>query len=237
MNAAKLFREIDDEITAQAYIKRAMEIKTSVYDLCYDADKQLFAERPDKSVYDQHTNIMAILTDVIDKEQQKELLIKILHEKNLLQATYYYRYYLFEAIKKVNAPELFDLAQKPWETMIANNMTTTLERFEHKEKPTRSEVHPWSASPAYFYFNFLAGIQSTKNNFEEIRIAPVFGILHTMEGVLPTSKGNIVFKLEKSGKPLVAEIDIPESIKGKIIWAGNNFSLKKGKQKYILGEM
>ncbi|MFK7933140.1 MAG: hypothetical protein AB8G22_06495, partial [Saprospiraceae bacterium] len=186
MNASQLFSAIGDEHTAQAYTKRALEIKKAVYNQCFDAEKQLFAERPDKSVYDQHTNIMAILTDAIDEEQQKELLIKLLNDQTLLQATYYYRYYLFAAIQKVNAPELFALAQKPWEEMITNNMTTTLERFESKEKPTRSEVHPWSASPAYFYFNYLAGIQSTKNNFEEIRIAPAFGELQTMEGMLPT---------------------------------------------------
>lgn len=234
MNASKLFRALGEEAAAQAYEERAMEIKASVYELCYDADKQLFAERPDKSIYDQHTNIMAILTDAIDEELQEELLIKLLSEKELLQATYYYRYYLFEAIKKVNAPELFALAQKPWEEMVANNMTTTLERFESKEKPTRSEVHPWSASPAYFYFNYLAGIQSTKNNFEEISIAPAFGALQTIEGLLPTEKGDIVFNLKKSGKQLVAEVTIPETIKGEIIWGGTKLQLNAGKKKYVL---
>ena len=153
MNASKLFAEMGDDRASQDYAKRAEEIKVSVYDLCYDTEKKIFAERPDKSIYDQHTNIMAILTNAIDEDLQKELLVTLLTKKELLQATYYYRYYLFEAIKKVNAPELFALAQKPWEEMITNNMTTTLERFESKEKPTRSEVHPWSASPAYFYFD------------------------------------------------------------------------------------
>ena len=215
-------------------LKRAEEIKVSVYDLCYDTEKKIFAERPDKSIYDQHTNIMAILTNAIDEDLQKELLVTLLTKKELLQATYYYRYYLFEAIKKVNAPELFALAQKPWEEMITNNMTTTLERFESKEKPTRSEVHPWSASPAYFYFDYLAGIQSTKNNFEEIRIAPSFGELQAMEGLFPTEKGNILFSLKKSGSKLLAELTIPKEIKGEILWRGSKLSLKEGKHKYVL---
>lgn len=234
MNASKLFAAIGDENTSKNYAVRAAEIKASVYDLCYDTQKKLFAERPDKSVYDQHTNIMAILTDAIDENLQKELLIKLLNDKELLQATYYYRYYLFEAIKKVNAPELFALAQQPWGEMITNNMSTTLERFESKEKPTRSEVHPWSASPAYFYFNYLAGIRSTKNNFEEIRIAPAFGELQTIAGLLPTEKGNIVFKLNKTGKKLLAEITIPNTMKGAIYWGGNKLPLKVGKHNYVL---
>jgi len=134
----------------------------------------------------------------------------------------------------VNAPELFDVAQQPWEEMIMNNMSTTLERFKSKEKPTRSEVHPWSASPAYFYFNYLAGIQSTKNNFEEVRIAPAFGLLQAMEGLLPTPKGNIIFSLRKSDTKLLAELMIPDAISGEILWNGNQISLKEEKHNYVL---
>lgn len=233
-NASQLFKEIGDSQTSLAYQHRADEIKKSVYDLCYDAEKNLFAERPDKTIYDQHTNIMAILTNAIAQDEQKELLFKILNDKGLLQATYYYRFYLFEAIKKVGAPELFDLAQKPWEQMIADNMTTTLERFESVEKPTRSEVHPWSASPAYFYFNYLAGIQSVKNDFEEVQIAPAFGDLNTIIGVLPTSKGAIDFELNKSKSKLSAEITLPDTMNGTLVWQGTIIELKKGKHLYTI---
>lgn len=234
LNAATLFNAIDDRQTANSYVQRAEKIKQSVYRLCFDVDKKIFAERPDKSIFDQHTNIMAILTDAIDKSEQKTLLQKILSDKDLLQATYYYRYYLFEAIKKVNVPELFSAAQKPWEEIIANHMTTTLERFESKEKPTRSEVHPWSASPAYFYFNYLAGIKSKKNTFEEISIEPVFGELNEMQGVMPTPHGSIIFDLKRKGKKLSADITIPNTISGAIIWNGKSVALTVGKKSYRL---
>ncbi|MGB5665648.1 MAG: hypothetical protein WBM53_02280 [Maribacter sp.] len=234
INAAMLFKVIGDEVQSGKFNDRAEEIKNSVYELCYDSNRNLFAERPDKTVYDQHTNIMAILTNTLPQERQKELLKKILFEKNLLQATYYYRFYLFEALKKVDAPELFSEVQKPWEGLIANNMTTTLERFESNEKPTRSEVHPWSTSPAYFYFNYLAGIQSVKNNFEEIRIKPAFGELNRMQGLLPTSNGNILFDLQKKGTKLLAVITVPEAIKGEVVWNKARIPLKTGKNTYRL---
>ena len=234
LNAALLFKEIGDNQTSLEYQNRAEEIKKSVYDLCFDTKRNIFAERPDKTIYDQHTNIMAILTDAIPESEQRALLSTILNDKNLLQATYYYRFYLFEAIKKVGAPELFDVVQKPWEKMIEDNMTTTLERFESIEKPTRSEVHPWSASPAYFYFNYLAGIQSVKNNFEEIKITPIFGKLKTMEGLLPTPKGIIKFKLNKTKNKLLAEITIPETMVGIVSWQGTDIPLKKGKNTYSI---
>eukprot|EP01093_Parvamoeba_rugata_P011078 TRINITY_DN302_c0_g1_i1.p1 TRINITY_DN302_c0_g1~~TRINITY_DN302_c0_g1_i1.p1 ORF type:complete len:815 (-),score=174.27 TRINITY_DN302_c0_g1_i1:6829-9273(-) len=233
-NASRLFQEIGEEQTSVTFKNRAEEIKKSVYNLCYNTERNLFAERPDKTIYDQHTNIMAILTDAIPKNEQRALLDKILNEEDLLQATYYYRFYLFKAIKKVDAPELFDAVQKPWEKMIDDNMTTTLERFESAEKPTRSEVHPWSASPAYFYFNYLAGIQSVKNNFEEVRIAPVFGKLRAMEGILPTPNGNIIFNLKRTKNKLTAEIKIPETMTGTLVWQGTEIALSKGNKTYKL---
>ncbi|WP_405412662.1 hypothetical protein [Maribacter sp. Asnod1-A12] len=233
-NASRLFTEIGDEQTSMKYKNRAQEIITSVYELCYDQERNLFAERPDKTIYDQHTNIMAILTDAIPETEQRALLDKILNEEDLLQATYYYRFYLFEAIKKVDAPELFDVAQQPWEEMIEDNMTTTLERFESVEKPTRSEVHPWSASPAYFYFNYLAGIRSVQNDFEEMEISPAFGKLNEIAGLLPTSKGTIVFELKRNKNKLSAEITIPDTMKGNLNWQGTVIPLKKGKNTYTI---
>ncbi len=234
MNAAKLYSAIGEGHQSKRFSDRAEKIKKAVYELCYDSERELFAEQPDKSVHDQHTNIMAILTDAIEPAKQKELLYRILQEEDLLQATYYYRFYLFEAIKKVGVPELFDLAQRPWEGMINDHMTTTLERFESTTKPTRSEAHPWSASPAYFYLTYLAGIQSKKNSFEEIRIAPVFGKLNTMKGSMSTPRGNIHFDLTKKGNILLAEIEIPEECKGEIVWNDSIRPLRPGKQQLEL---
>lgn len=233
-SATQLFTAIGAADMADQYHQRATEIKASVFELCYDSERRLFAERPDQTIYDQHTNIMAVLTDAIEERKQKALLEKILEEEDLLQATYYYRYYLFEAIKKVDAPELFDLAQRPWETMISDHMTTTLERFESKEKPTRSEVHPWSASPAYFYFHYLAGITSVQHDFEEIQIKPAFGRLQSIEGMLPTSKGEITFNLERSKTKLRADITIPKQMKGVIIWNGKRLPLTSGQNRYTI---
>jgi hypothetical protein len=227
-NAAKLLNVLGDTIHAKEFKNRAEEIKQAVYLSCYDQERKLFAERPDKTVYDQHTNIMAILTDAIPEIEQRALLQKILNEKDLLQASYYYRYYLFKAIKKVDAPELFDMAQKPWELMINQNMTTTLERFESKERPTRSEVHPWSASPAYFYFDYLAGISSMENNYKKIKVKPRFGILKTIKGVLPTPQGNIDFHLKKKQKEIWAEIFLPKGASGVFEWQKQSYPLVSG---------
>lgn len=233
-NASKLLIDIGDPLHATEFKNRAEEIKRAVYLNCYDKERKLFAERPDKTVFDQHTNIMAILTDAIPANEQGDLLHQILNEADLLQASYYYRYYLFKAIMKVDAPELFDIAQKPWEHMIEQHMTTTLERFESEKRPTRSEVHPWSASPAYFYFNYLAGISSMENNYKMVKVEPRFGVLKNIKGVLPTQQGNIEFHLRKNTKEVWAEICLPKGTSGVFEWQGKSHALFSGTNLIVL---
>ena len=231
-NASNLMQALGDTIHAKEFMDRANEIKKAVFELCYDRDRNIFAERPDKTVFDQHTNIMAILTNVVPEIQQKELLKSILEEKDLLTATYYYRYYLFKAIKKIDAPGYFDLAQKPWELLVNQNMTTTLERFESDSRPTRSEVHPWSTAPAYFYFDYLAGITSVEDNFKKISVNPRFGVLNKMDGVLPTPHGNISFNMEKSKRKITAKITLPLGTLGEFVWQDFKYALNAGENSF-----
>ncbi|MDX2070525.1 MAG: alpha-L-rhamnosidase N-terminal domain-containing protein [Haliscomenobacter sp.] len=234
-SAAKIFQTFGRSAEATQYLTRANFIKNKVYEQCFDAKRGIFAERPDKSFYDQHTNILAVLTDAAPVSLHKSILNKILSEEDISPATYYYRYYLFEAIHKAQVPELFELAQKPWEELVNLNLTTALERFESGKKATRSECHPWSTAPAYFYFKTIAGIEPTGLGFSTIKIAPKLGKNNKVEGLYPTPFGEINFKISRqSGGGVQAELNIPSQIKGQFIWAGKTVPLKPGPQQINL---
>src|SRR5690606_371241 len=189
--------------------QRAKEIAGKVYNLCFDQTRQLLAERPDKSYFDQHTNIMGVLTDAIPKDQQRGVLERILDDPSLGQATYYYRFYLFEALRKADAGDLFDKALEPWKDLVRDGLTTALERMESPLKPTRSEGHPWSTGPAYAYYTLVAGITPGEIGFSTIHFRPNLGNLKSIEGVYPHPKGDITFSVRRKGKALVADITLP----------------------------
>ena len=67
-----------------------------------------------------------------------------------------------------------------------------------------------------------------------MRIAPVFGKLHAMEGILPTPNGNIIFNLKRTKNKLTAEIKIPETMTGTLVWQGTEIALSKGNKTYKL---
>jgi alpha-L-rhamnosidase len=236
-SAAKIFNLLGIPDEALKYTKRADFIKQKVYEQCYDASKGVFAWNPDKKYFDQHTNIMAILTDAVPEKEFKPILKKITEdEQKFTPATFFFRFYLFEALKKAKMSELFDLVQKPWEESVNLGMTTTLERFEGRLRAnTRSEAHPWSTAPAYAYFTLLAGIEPINIGFEEIKIAPQMGNLQHIEGLYPTPKGDIIFKMDrKTNNKIEAILTVPNGMKGFFEWNSKKVILKNGEQRIEL---
>lgn len=229
-SAAHILEYLGEDEDANRYAQRAKEIADKVYNLCFDKSRNLFAERPDKSYFDQHTNIMAVLTNAIPEDQQRGILERILADPSLGQATYYYRFYLFEALRKVGAGDLFDKALEPWKDLVRDGLTTTLERMESENKPTRSECHPWSTGPAYAYYTLVAGISPGEIGFRTIRFRPNLGNLKSIEGVYPHPKGDIKFSVRRKGKRLVADITLPPGITGVAEINGESIPLHPGTQ-------
>jgi hypothetical protein len=229
-NAARIFDALGEPQSAATYRQRADFLKKRVYETCYDATRGLMAERPTKDYFDQHTNILAVLTDALPVAQQKGVLAKILSDPALGQATYYYRFYLFEALHKAGAGELFDQALRPWKALLADGLSTTPERYEAPGKPTRSECHPWSTAPAYHVFGTLAGIRPTEPGFRKLTIAPSFGELTVLEGIYPIPAGEVVFRFGKTAADLTGSVTLPEGVSGTLRWGGASLALKAGSQ-------
>lgn len=228
-NAAHILDVFGDGAGADKYRKRAEGIKSKVKALCYDSGRKMFAERPDKSYFDQHTNIMAVLTGAVPEQEYEPLLKRILEDKSLGQATYYYRFYLIEALIKSNAPHLFGTVLDPWEQLVRDGLTTALERFESPMKPTRSECHPWSTGPVYGYYRLIAGIRSTENDPSSVTIQPYLGELNLVEGIYPHPLGQIRFNFKKTAAGLAGFVEIPAPIKGTMVVNGKTIVLKAGK--------
>jgi alpha-L-rhamnosidase len=226
-NAARIYDVFDLKADAQRCRLRAETIKKKVYAACFDPKRGILAERPDHTFHDQHSNIMAVLTDAIPTARQPELLRKILTEPGISPATYYYRFYLFEALRKARAGDLFPAAIAPWEELLRRGLTTTIERFEEGKKSGRSEAHPWSTSPLYAFYTVLAGIEPLGPGFEQVRIAPRFSNLNTLEGLYPTPKGDIRFKMTRSGtQGLNALITLPPGMRAVVEWRGKKMPVR-----------
>jgi hypothetical protein len=213
------------------YSKLADEIKSAVYNKCYDKQRALMADSPEKTSFSQHANIMAVLTDAISKELQKDLLKKIIAEKDIVQCSYYYSFYLTEALEKAGLSDLYPDMLGNWKLMLDIGLTT----FAETSEPTRSDCHAWSASPVYYFLSLICGIKPNEPGFKSVKIEPNLGRLNWIEGSFPHRLGEIKINLKKNNiNHLIGEVILPERLSGTFIWQGHQISLKGGINKILL---
>ncbi len=225
-NAASLFNDLGLGYEANKYSTLQKKITESVLKNCYDTQKGLIAETPKKEHFSQHTNIMAILTNAISEKDQKEIMQKILDDKDLIQATIYYKFYLFNALQKAGLGDKYlDLLQN-WTNQLKMGLTT----FAETDIDPRSECHAWSASPNFHFLTLVAGIQPNEKNFKEVKIAPNLGNLKNIHAKMPHPNGFIELDLERDKANIKAEINLPKGVKGVFIWQDKSVILKEGKQ-------
>ncbi|MDJ1504755.1 alpha-L-rhamnosidase C-terminal domain-containing protein [Xanthocytophaga agilis] len=228
--AAQLFTAFGKNEEAKDYQQTARTITESTYILCWDNSRKLLADTPDKKQFSQHANTMAILTDAIPADQQKELLGRVATDTSITQCTYYYRFYIFEALKKTGLGDQYLSMLTPWKDQLAIGLTT----FAENPEPTRSDCHAWSASPLYHFLSLVCGIQSNAPGFEKVKIEPNLGSLTQIDGQVPHPAGNIQVKFQKTKTGMKGEVVLPASVTGELVWKGKTLPLKAGKQTITL---
>ena len=108
--------------------------------------------------------------------------------------TYYFRFYLFRAMKKVGIgrrvhPSARILGGRCWRS----GLTTWAENPE----PTRSDCHAWSAHPNFDLLATVAGIEPAAPGFAEVLIRPHLGPLQHVTATLPHPLGDITVAYQR----------------------------------------
>jgi hypothetical protein len=227
-DAIDLFNEFGEPELAKKYSALKESLCKSTITLCWDEKKQLIADDASKTSFSQHANIMGILSDAVAVDKQKELFEKTDNDLSLTQATFYYRFYLFRALKKVGLAERYTSMLHPWKDMINMGLTT----FSETPEPTRSDCHAWSASPNYDFLATVAGIEPASPGFKTVKIGPKLGELQFIKGNMPHPNGTISFNLKRTGNNgIEGEIMLPDNLKGTFMWKGKILQLE-GKTKF-----
>ena len=224
--AATVFEAYQMHDMAAEYRNLAKKIKNVVYIKCFNAEKGLIADSPEKNTFSQHANILAVLTNAFPKAADKaKIITAILSDKDLAACTLYFKYYLFEALEKAGQANQFIPALAPWEKMLAEGLST----FAETPDPTRSDCHAWSASPVYYFLSLVAGIKSASPGFKTVSIQPSFGALKNIDATMPHKLGFIQVELTKGdNKNVSGKIILPTKLSGVFIWNGIVRKLKGG---------
>jgi len=212
---------------ADAYRARADSLRRAVRARAWDSSRKLFRDAPDSAVFSQQTNVLAILADALPAAEQRALMERVLADSSLIPASYYFDYYVFEALRKVGLGDRYIRQLAPWRGMLALGLTSAPE----KPEPTRSDTHAWSAHPNYGMLATVLGVRPSAPGFRTVLIAPALGPLHTASGRIPHPRGDIDVALTRSGASGIdAEITLPAGVSGAFEWRGRRVPLHAGRQ-------
>jgi alpha-L-rhamnosidase len=228
--AARLEDSLGMKTFANEYTKRAAILMQTIKTKYWDGTKKLFSDTKEKDLFSQHTNTLAILTNVTQGEAAKQLTQKIISDTSLTQATIYFQYYVNEALRKAGYGNLYVDHLQIWKDNLANGLTTWAESGINA---TRSDCHAWGASPNIEFFRTVLGIDTDAPGFNKIRIAPNLGYLKKAEGTMPHPAGEIKvsYIIGTQGK-CKATISIPKGTTGFFVWKGKKYVLKNGETKF-----
>lgn len=222
-----LYRNIGENAKALKWELLSSKIKNAVNEKYRDEKSGLFREYPGKDEFTQHTNILAILCNVVPLEQQNEMLNKILtYDKFDEKVSSYFSYFLFKAMEKTGRADLILSNLYFWDLFIAKGLRTCGESgFASMD---RSDCHAWSAHPAYFFLSCICGIKPGSIGFKTVSIEPHLGNLTQVNASMPHPLGKIIVEYTIENKILRANIQLPENLNGVWKYNGNEIKLHSG---------
>lgn len=223
-DAVELLDHFGEKDLAAQYDSLRISLCENTWKHCWVEKKQLLCDDILKTSYSQHANIMGILSDAIPVKLQQDLLTRLDTTSSLIQATFYYRFYLFRALKKVGLADQYVSMLKPWQDMLGMGLTT----FAENPEPSRSDCHAWSASPVLDFLATICGVEPAEAGFRSVKIEPHLGCLNRVEGKIPHPLGNISIILERENKGINGKIVLPEGLSGRFIWNKQTLVLHSG---------
>jgi alpha-L-rhamnosidase len=226
--ASEMFGYYNEPKLAQKYSVRSQQLKTGVKKQCWDANRQLYADTPDKKHFSMHSNILAVLCGMVPKEEQQDFVKRIVESKNITQTTLYFDFYLGRAMNQAHAGDLYLGLLDKWKELLDVGLTTFPEGVD------RSECHAWSASPDFEMLATFAGIQPQTPGFKKVIIRPLLQKLESVKGNIPHWAGELSVDFNKNGNQLTGTVVLPSSITGRLEWNGKVVELKSGENKILV---
>jgi len=222
---------LDDE--SKMYASLAHSVRQAVHEHCFDHTRQIFADTPEKTVFSQHTNIMAILTGAIPMDEKPGLFERIIRDTSLIQTSLYFKFYQMRALVESGLGNKYLELLDPWNDMIELGLTTFPETEPGSKSmvSSRSDCHAWSSSPCYDLLAIVCGIMPAEPGFKSVRIEPNLGPSQKASCKMPHPGGTITVELERIGfTGLKGKVILPDSITGEFQWNETRIQLVPGTQ-------
>lgn len=181
---------------------------------CQDASRRLLADTPARKSFSVHAQVQAILAGALAGAGGRRALARALSADDVTQpGTFYYRYYVAQAMKAVGWRDgLFTLLPL-WEKALDG---TGLETWpESSGAETRSDCHAWSVTPGIEVLQTVLGVEPDPavDGFGRILFQPCLGPLASASGRVPTPAGDVLVRLARGDGRIEADVESPVPVR------------------------
>lgn len=209
--ASDLMRVTGWNDVATTMDERADHIGNALRKSAWNEDKKMFRDLPDTEIYSQHTQVMAVLADVVKGKEAKELMERTLSEE-MNQVTLPFSYLLIQALKKTGLHHrIFGLWDR-WRAFLSQGLTTLPET----EKNPRSDCHAWSSVPLAEFPSTILGVNIIKPASTKVEIEPQIGNLKWAKGSVATVQGMIDVSWWLEGDNFTIDVKVPTTVTAQI---------------------
>jgi alpha-L-rhamnosidase len=230
--AAEMERSLGLKDLGTEYSQRADLLAATIKSKYWDGSRKMFADTPEKDLFSEHANALAILSGVVKDDECAALAKAIMSDVSLAPASIYFKYYLHQAYAKAGYGDDYFKWLGKWNENIAMGMTTWAEMSD--VAGSRSDCHAWGSSPNVEFYRIVLGIDSAAPGFRKVKVEPHLGDITRISGTMPHPSGNVSvnYVLEKNSWKV--EVNLPGGVDGELVWKGKSLPLTSGKNQFTL---
>jgi hypothetical protein len=218
--AADLESVFGDEELAQRNRRLWRQLRGAV-ELFSNSDSGEWGEAPQGDHASVHAATLATLAGL-----EGNLAARLRDRGAVAQTSFYFDFYVLEALYRDGAAELFEERLEPFTRFTQSGLLTPPE----KSDPSRSDCHAWSSHPVFHLRASLLGVRPGSAGFRSVRIAPLHFSTGRRVGVVPHPRGEIHVTCEIRGELLYAALRIPDAVEGVFVWNGQEHLLAPGRE-------
>ncbi len=233
-DAAELEAALGSPVFAEQYRNLVPLLKKAAMDAFWVPERGLLARNRDRKDFDQHSNVLGILAEVIPPEYWKPVLryttghFSELPRVEQEKSGFFFFFFRHEAMEKAGLGDEFLKVLDPWRKQLAAGFTTW---GEGDSLEPRSDSHDWSSGPNVQVFTLICGIRPAAPGFKRVAIRPHLNGLPWAKATAPHPDGEISVSLKAVGaEGIEAEIALPPTVSGWFEWDGKTVALHGGRQ-------
>ncbi len=175
---------------------------------------------------DDRANALAVLSGLAEKEQYETITNVLINTKN---SSPYMEYYVLEALCKMDEYEAArDRIKDRYNDMMCEDYSTLWEFWEVWQG---TKNHAWSGGPLVIMSKHFAGITPLEAGYEKVKIEPEYTLSDSMTCTVPSVKGLITLKYEKTDGEYVVDLSIPQGM-NTVLYVPENAVVNINKEAY-----